>query len=95
MSMLAAPHVDDKTIDQLTECFQRLSLDDPQDDIRSESSFDPSEEGSLFTACSTFWAREMKRLIDELNSDSDQELDSDSDQELFSDSDRSYDPAEF
>jgi hypothetical protein len=72
--------------------------DDPQDDIRSESSFDPDEEAelsfkqpdtddesesSLFKACSTFWAREMKRLIDELDNGSD------------SDSNKSFDPADY
>jgi hypothetical protein len=94
MSTLAAPHVDDKTIDQLTECFQRLSLDDPQDDIRSESSFDPD----VFETRRTFWARMMKTLLYRHHFGLDYDLDSGSDCDFDngwdSDSNKSIDPAD-
>ena len=86
MSTLAGPRLDEKTIDQLTECFQRLSLDDLQDDMRSEKSFDPD----VFEARRTFWATMMMRLLYRHHFGLDYDLDNGWD----SDSNKSIDPAD-
>jgi len=41
MSTLAGPRLDDSTIDELSDCFQRLSLSAQLPDNQSEASYDP------------------------------------------------------